>query len=49
MKTIKKLGIILQNLYCGNCRGSSSFGINGIVLAIGFFLMKIGSILKIKN
>ena len=34
MSTIKKLGIFLQNLFVGNCRGSFSIDTNGTILII---------------
>ena len=36
MKTIKKLGIILPNLCCGELSGSVSIGVNGVILTIEF-------------
>ena len=36
MKTIKILGIILQNLYCGELSRYSSFSSNGNILIIRF-------------
>ena len=49
MKTIKILGIILQNLFCGELSLLYCFSFNGNILTCKIFQMKIGSVLENQN